>query len=59
MKTVRIKEAFTGYPGGKRRDFAIGEEPELPNEFADLIIGKGHAEELTAKAAAKPTAERE
>ncbi|MGQ4273396.1 hypothetical protein [Terrihabitans sp. B22-R8] len=47
MKTVHILEPFTGYPSGKKRAFAKGEEPELPNDFADLIVKKGHARELT------------
>lgn len=46
MRSVHILEPFTGYPSGKKRDFDIGEEPEVPNDFADLIVGKGHAREI-------------
>ena len=51
MKTVRITESFTGYPAGKKRDFTAGEEVELANDFADIIVGKGHAREIEAPAA--------
>ena len=40
MKTVEILSAFTGYPDGKRRDFAKGETPDLDADYADLLIGK-------------------
>lgn len=51
MKTIHITEAFAGYPNGKnKRDFAVGEEPELSNEYADLIVGKGLGREITSKA---------
>jgi hypothetical protein len=55
MKTVEITTAFTGYPNDKKRHFAKGEEPELANDFADMIIGKGLAREKPA-APAKPAA---
>ncbi|KTR07485.1 hypothetical protein NS365_04150 [Aureimonas ureilytica] len=45
MKTVLILEGFHAYPNGQRRDFAAGDTPDLANTFADLIIGKGLAEE--------------
>lgn len=51
MKTVAITAGFTGYPAGKKRHFAKGDEPELSNEFADLLVDKGLARELPAKAA--------
>ena len=54
MKTIHVTEAFTGYPNGKdKREFALGEEPELSNEYAGLIVGKGLARELPAKAEPK------
>lgn len=56
MKTVEIIETFTGYPSGAKRSFAAGETVEVPNDFADLIIQKGHARE--AKAAAPARAEK-
>lgn len=43
MKTVQITETFTGYPNDKKRVFVEGEEPDLSDEYADLIVGKGHA----------------
>lgn len=55
MKTVTITAAFAGYPNGRtKRDFVEGEEAELSNEFADLIIGKGLAREASAKPSPKP-----
>lgn len=54
MKTVQIIEPFTGYPNGKdKRDFVVNEEPELSNEYADLLIGKDLARELPARAEIK------
>lgn len=59
MKTVHITEAFDGYPhgakqGSKRHSYAVGDEPEVSNEFADLIIGKGLAREKPAETRATP-----
>lgn len=45
MKSVEITVGFTGYPNGKKRQFAPGETPELANDYADLIIGKDLARE--------------
>ena len=54
MKTVHITEAFTGYPHGKdKRDFAKGEETEVSNEYAELLVGKGLAREVPAEITAK------
>lgn len=50
MKTVLILEGFHAYPNGQRRDFAVGDTPELANAFADLIVGKGLAEETSKQA---------
>lgn len=45
MKTVRILEDFEGWPTGKAPvRYAKGEEVKVSNAFADLIVGKGHAE---------------
>lgn len=52
MKRVRVREAFTGYPEDRRRDFVAGEVAEVDDAFADLIIGKGHAELAGADATA-------
>ncbi|MCE4223399.1 hypothetical protein HCU64_06515 [Methylobacterium sp. C25] len=50
MKTVRITETFDGYPNDKdERRFTAGDEPELSDKFADLIIGKGLAKEIAPK----------
>lgn len=55
MKTVEITSDFSGYPNGKdERRFAQGEEPELSNDFAELLIKKGLARE--PKPATKPPA---
>jgi len=56
MKTVHITEPFAGYPNGKKREFTKGEELELSNDYADLIVGKGLGREMSAPAEAKPTA---
>ena len=48
MKTLRIAEAFTGFPDGtdmSARSFVAGEVVDLDDSFADLIIAKGHATE--------------
>ena len=56
MKTVHITEDFAGYPNGKtRRDFVKGEEPELANDYADLLIDKELARELPAAADPQPS----
>ena len=55
MKTVEILRNFDGYPTGKdERRFTAGEQPELSNEYAALLIAKGLAKEVngTTKAAA-------
>ncbi|MDV2987007.1 UNVERIFIED_CONTAM: hypothetical protein Q9R58_22110 [Methylobacteriaceae bacterium AG10] len=55
MKTVEILRTFDGYPTGKdERRFTAGEQPELSNEYAALLIAKGLAKEAGAstKAAA-------
>ncbi|KQT13993.1 hypothetical protein ASG40_19395 [Methylobacterium sp. Leaf399] len=55
MKTVTILSDFSGYPNGKdERVFAKGDEPELSNEYADLLVSKGLAREVaTPKSPAK------
>ena len=62
MKTVQILSDFSSYPNGKdERAFRTGEEPELSNEHADLLIAKDLAKEAkgTTKAAQAPAAEPE
>lgn len=60
MKTVRIIETFDGFPNGKdERRFTKGEEPELSNEYADLLIKKGHAEEIGDKPRQVPAPKKE
>ncbi|MHC2016310.1 hypothetical protein [Methylobacterium sp. CM6247] len=50
MKTIRITETFDGYPNGKdEKRFTKGDEPEVSNEFADLLVEKGLAKEIEAK----------
>lgn len=56
MKTVEILKGFEGYPNDKKRHFAKGEEAELANDFADMIVGKGLAREKSAAPATKPAA---
>lgn len=62
MKTVTILSNFSSYPNGKvERVFREGEESELSNEHADLLIAKGLARETkgTTEAAPAPAAEPE
>ncbi len=59
MKTVKISESFTGYPAGKRREFAKGEEPELAVDYADLLVEKGLAREVEATSGGKAPAKKE
>jgi hypothetical protein len=59
MKTVHILEPFTGYPSGKKRAFTKGEEPEMANDYADLIVKKGHAREITPDPAPAPARKAE
>ena len=43
---IRINEAFEGYPDGtdkSRTFYKAGQVVEVPDEFAKLVIGKGHA----------------
>lgn len=57
MKTVHILEAFTGFPAGSdvsARSFSAGEIVDLEDDFADLIIAKGHATEQGSPAVSKP-----
>ena len=55
MKTVSITQAFEGYPVADDAGvhFAVTNNPvEVPDAFADLIVGKGLAEFATARAPA-------
>ena len=51
--TIKIKEAFTGYPDGKKaRRFAKdGVVTGLSADFERLLIEKGHAKEATERQA--------
>lgn len=42
---ITITEHFWGYPDGKvAREFKPGDKPtDLPADFVDLIVKKGHA----------------
>ena len=57
MRTLIILEAFTGFPAGtdaSARSFAVGEVVELEDDFASLIIAKGHATEQGSPVVSKP-----
>lgn len=56
MRTIKAVEPFTGYPSGRKRSFEKGQEVEVPDDFADLVIGKGHAKEAEPKEEAAPVA---
>lgn len=48
---VRIREDFTGFPDGtdaSKTDYRDGQTLDLEDDFARLIVGKGHAEEHDA-----------
>jgi hypothetical protein len=47
MKTVRIEATFDGYPTGQRRTFTAGDTVELADDYADRVVGKGLAREVT------------
>ncbi|MCP1200054.1 hypothetical protein [Notoacmeibacter sp. MSK16QG-6] len=51
MKKVVIREGFTGYPTDKggATHFKAGETVSVSDEFAELIIGKGHAKAAETK----------
>lgn len=62
MKTVKIAESFTGYPQGAKEgsqpvEYLKGQEVEVNDAFAELIVGKGHATlaDVPAKASSRPT----
>ena len=50
MKTVTISEPFEGYPDGAEEGsmpatYTAGQVVDVPDEFADLIVGRGLATE--------------
>lgn len=56
MTKVEILESFTGFPNGTEASAILyekGAKLELPDDFAELIVGKGHARKC-ASALAKP-----
>lgn len=60
MKTIHILEDFEGYPHSapdksKRQRFVKGEEIEVSDDFAALVIGKGHARAVASSATQRTT----
>jgi hypothetical protein len=56
MTKVEILESFTGFPDGTDASATVyekGATTEVADEFADLIVSKGHARKC-ASAPAKP-----
>jgi hypothetical protein len=56
MKTIHVKQDFEGYPhGGKEGEkavkFVTGQEIEVSDAFADMVVDKGHARLVDAPAA--------
>lgn len=45
MKQIIILESFDGYPDGRKRSFVAGSVAELPDAYAELVVGKGLARE--------------
>jgi len=42
---IRITKSFTGYPGGKKRVFAVGDQPDdLEAEYSKMLVNKDLAE---------------
>lgn len=58
---IRIVENFTGYPDGKTpREFAEGEVPkDLSDEYAELLVKKGHAAPITSNGKPGPSSTSE
>ena len=57
MSEVLIKEDFEAYPGDVRRAFVAGQVvTDLPEDFVDIIVAKGHAERVYSKAKKEPDA---
>lgn len=58
MSRVIILRDFTGYPGGDERSeqrFRAGPEAiEVADDFAELIVAKGHARRADADVAGGP-----
>lgn len=58
MTKVRILAPFEGYPDGATRTvYAAGQELDVPADFGDLIVTKGHAERVAPKARKKEAGE--
>lgn len=54
MRTIKITKTFDGYPNGKtKQTFLAGEEIEVSDAYAKLILDKGYG---TEKASAGPQA---
>jgi len=49
MKTVKPTESFTGYPSGKRTEFVAGVSIPVPDDYAEILAGKGLIEKPKAK----------
>lgn len=46
MRTLIARHAFSAYPDGKTEEkFAAGDEIIASDEFAELLLAKGHADE--------------
>lgn len=47
---IEIITAFTGYPDGKKRLFAVGERPDdLSADYQELLLKKGLAKQAASK----------
>ncbi len=48
-KTVEMLEAIEAYPKGERVFYPAGSKLDFEDDFADLLIAKGHAREVQVK----------
>lgn len=46
MKTIVMLEAIEAYPNGQREFYAAGATLSFDDDYADLLIAKGHAKAL-------------
>lgn len=55
MKTITPTGSFDGYPSGNLRKFVEGVQAEVPDDYADILIGKGLATDLGAASTSSPS----
>lgn len=53
---IKFIENCTVYPGGVRDDVFVDQEREFDDEYAQLLVNKGHAVEVNASKGKKAAA---